>query len=192
LVNGNGKHRDYVIDASLADASVNIERNVSIMNRTSRFAVTALVALLAGAPVAVFAQTTSPGTPGAATGPSMSGSSTANPGMGTTAAPNSSVNAQSGAANMQSTGSSGTYDQGYNGQAGMNTGSEQQLSQNTLEDVQQQLQQQGFYRTGKVDGRWGPQTRQAVLSFQQSKGLQATGQLDQQTLDALGVNKQGG
>src|SRR5215469_10651107 len=82
---GLASDRDYMIDASLADASVNIERNVSIMNRTSRFTVTALAALLAGAPVAVFAQTTSPGTPGTATGSSMSGSSTATPGMGTLA-----------------------------------------------------------------------------------------------------------
>ena len=147
------------------------------MNRTLRLTVPALAALLTGAPVAAFAQTTSTGTPG-----------TANPGMATTAAPNSSTsNAQPDMANMPSTGSSGTYSQGYSGQGGMNAGTERQLSQNTLEDAQQQLQQQGFYRAGKVDGRWGPQTRQAVLSFQQSKGLQATGQLDQQTLDALGV-----
>jgi peptidoglycan hydrolase-like protein with peptidoglycan-binding domain len=85
---------------------------------------------------------------------------------------------------MPSTSGSGTYSQGYNGQLGMNIGTEPQLSQSKLEDVQQQLQQQGFYQAGKVDGRWGPQTRQAVL--------QATGQLDQQTLAALGVNKQGG
>jgi len=157
------------------------------MNRTLRLTVTALATLLVGAPVAAFAQTTSTGTPGTAAG-SMSGNNTANPGMGTTTAPNSSIsNAPPGMANVPSTGSSGTYSQGYSGQGGMNTGTEQQLSQSTLEDVQQQLQQQGFYRTGRVDGRWGPQTRQAVLSFQQSKGLQATGQLDQQTLDALGM-----
>ena len=34
----------------------------------------------------------------------------------------------------------------------------------------------------------GPGDRQAVLSFQQSKGLQVTGELVQQTLDALGVS----
>lgn len=157
------------------------------MHRTSRLTATALAALLAGAPITVFAQPTSTGTPGTAPGSNMSGSSTANPGMGTTA-PSSSIhsnNAQSSTTNMPST-------QGYsNGQAG--TGLEQQqLSQSTLENVQQQLQQQGFYRTGKIDGRWGPGTHQAVLNFQQSKGLQATGQLDQQTLEALGINKQGG
>jgi peptidoglycan hydrolase-like protein with peptidoglycan-binding domain len=63
-------------------------------------------------------------------------------------------NAQSGAMNMTSTGSYGAY----------------RLSKSTLEGVQQQLQQQGFYRTGKVDGRWGPETHQAVLSFPAVKG----------------------
>ena len=31
-----------------------------------------------------------------------------------------------------------------------------------------------------------------VQSFQQAKGMPATGQLDEQTLGALGVNNQGG
>ena len=66
-----------------------------------------------------------------------------------------------------------------------------QVSQATLENVQQQLQQQGYYKNAKVDGVWGPQTRQAVLSFQQAKGLQTTGQLDQQTLNALGMSQGG-
>ena len=71
-------------------------------------------------------------------------------------------------------------------------GQGQQFSQSTLENVQEQLQQQGFYKSAKVDGRWGPQTRRAVQSFQQAKGMPATGQLDEQTLGALGVNNQGG
>jgi len=62
----------------------------------------------------------------------------------------------------------------------------QEVSRVQVEEAQDLLQQQGFH-AGKVDGLWGPQTRQAVLSFQQSKGLQATGELDQQTLDAIGV-----
>jgi peptidoglycan hydrolase-like protein with peptidoglycan-binding domain len=53
------------------------------------------------------------------------------------------------------------------------------------------LQQQGYYKNAKVDGRWGPHTRQAVESFQQAKGLPATGELDQQTLNALGVHQGG-
>jgi peptidoglycan hydrolase-like protein with peptidoglycan-binding domain len=66
------------------------------------------------------------------------------------------------------------------------------MSSNTLQNVQQQLQQQGYYQNAQVDGIWGPQTRQAVQSFQQAKGLPVTGHLDQQTLGALGVTEQGG
>ncbi len=86
-------------------------------------------------------------------------------------------------------GVSGTSSQSYSGSGSGN----QQLSQGTLESVQQQLQQQGYYKNAQVDGKWGPRTRQAVQSFQQAKGLPATGELDQQTLSALGVsNSQGG
>jgi peptidoglycan hydrolase-like protein with peptidoglycan-binding domain len=70
-------------------------------------------------------------------------------------------------------------------------GQNQQLSQSEIESVQQHLQQQGYYKSAKIDGRWGPHTRQAVESFQQAKGLPATGHLDHQTLSALGVNQGG-
>ena len=147
-----------------------MQRNLSIMNRTSRLATTALAVLFATAPVAAFAQSSATGAPGVA-GQSMSGANTANPG---TANPGMATDTE--AANSPASDST----QG------------QRLSQSTVENVQQQLQQQGFYKNAKVDGRWGPQTRRAVQSFQQAKGLQATGHLDQQTLGALGVNSQGG
>jgi His-Xaa-Ser repeat protein HxsA len=57
---------------------------------------------------------------------------------------------------------------------------------NTVQSAQQALQQGGFYK-GTVDGKMGPHTRQAIRSFQQSKGLHATGHLNQKTLTALGV-----
>jgi His-Xaa-Ser repeat protein HxsA len=56
----------------------------------------------------------------------------------------------------------------------------------TVQSAQQALQQGGFYK-GSVDGKMGPHTRQAIRSFQQSKGLHATGHLNQKTLTALGV-----
>ena len=56
----------------------------------------------------------------------------------------------------------------------------------TVQSAQQALQQGGFYK-GTVDGKMGPHTRQAIRSFQQSKGLHATGHLNQKTLTALGV-----
>ena len=76
----------------------------------------------------------------------------------------------------------------------MNLGADdqgQQWSQEEIQNVQQHLQQQGYYKNARVDGKWGPHTRQAVESFQQAKGLPTNGQLDQQTLHALGVNQGG-
>jgi peptidoglycan hydrolase-like protein with peptidoglycan-binding domain len=39
----------------------------------------------------------------------------------------------------------------------------------------------------KVDGRWGPQTSQALRDYQQKNGLQASGHLDDQTKQKLNV-----
>jgi hypothetical protein len=43
------------------------------------------------------------------------------------------------------------------------------------------------YNAGPADGRWGPATESAVLSFQKANGLPQTGRLDSATLSALGV-----
>jgi peptidoglycan hydrolase-like protein with peptidoglycan-binding domain len=56
----------------------------------------------------------------------------------------------------------------------------------TIRQVQQTLQNRGF-RAGPVDGVMGPATRTAVKQFQQSQNLETTGQLNRQTLVALGV-----
>jgi peptidoglycan hydrolase-like protein with peptidoglycan-binding domain len=52
--------------------------------------------------------------------------------------------------------------------------------------VQQALDKKGF-QVGRVDGRWGPKTSNAVKQFQQSKKIEANGQLDRQTLSDLGL-----
>lgn len=52
--------------------------------------------------------------------------------------------------------------------------------------VQSALQQNGYYR-GEVDGTYGPMTRRALLTFQRDNGLPQTGQIDQDTLGALGM-----
>jgi len=44
------------------------------------------------------------------------------------------------------------------------------------------------FKAGRTDGRWGRETENAVKQFQQSKQLQATGQLDQQTVADLGLD----
>jgi len=53
-------------------------------------------------------------------------------------------------------------------------------------DVQTILQEQGLYR-GQVDGLVGPLTREALAAYQSALGLEATGAMDQPTLEQLGM-----
>jgi N-acetylmuramoyl-L-alanine amidase len=53
-------------------------------------------------------------------------------------------------------------------------------------DVQQQLQQDGYY-DGPIDGVLGPMTREAIAAFQADNGLSVTSVIDEPTLDALGI-----
>jgi len=57
----------------------------------------------------------------------------------------------------------------------------------TVKQVQTRLQQDGYYKTGNVDGVWGPTTETAVQKFQQDHQLSASGKLDVPTLQALNV-----
>jgi len=54
--------------------------------------------------------------------------------------------------------------------------------------VQQQLQQQGF-DVQPIDGAWDRSTAQAVLNFQQQQGLDPTGNLNVETIQALGLQQ---
>jgi len=56
----------------------------------------------------------------------------------------------------------------------------------TIREVQQTLHKRGF-RAGPIDGIMGPSTQAALKSFQQSQNLETTGQLNRQTLVALGL-----
>ena len=60
----------------------------------------------------------------------------------------------------------------------------------TVRQVQKTLTDRG-YRTGGLDGRMGPQTKAAIRTFQKAEKLEPTGQLNGQTLVALGVQKSG-
>lgn len=60
------------------------------------------------------------------------------------------------------------------------------LSSEEIRQVQIMLKQKGF--DIEVDGLMGPNTRQAIITFQRQQGLQATGQIDQSTSVALGVS----
>jgi peptidoglycan hydrolase-like protein with peptidoglycan-binding domain len=53
--------------------------------------------------------------------------------------------------------------------------------------VQQRLKDQGFYY-GEVDGRGGDETSAAIRRYQIRHGLKVTGQLNDETLHALGVS----
>jgi peptidoglycan hydrolase-like protein with peptidoglycan-binding domain len=56
-----------------------------------------------------------------------------------------------------------------------------------IREVQQALRQMG-HDPGPADGQWGPKTQRALRDFQQERGLQASGRLDQATLGALHVS----
>jgi peptidoglycan hydrolase-like protein with peptidoglycan-binding domain len=59
-----------------------------------------------------------------------------------------------------------------------------QLSSDQVRELQQSLQAQGV-SPGPIDGIMGPMTEQAIREFQQEQGIAATGQLNEQTLEAL-------
>jgi peptidoglycan hydrolase-like protein with peptidoglycan-binding domain len=75
----------------------------------------------------------------------------------------------------------------YNaGQASATGTQTSELSPDMIRKVQQNLRQAGLYK-GRVDGVWGPRTEAAVRDYQQQHNLNASGQLDQQTLDAMNL-----
>lgn len=59
------------------------------------------------------------------------------------------------------------------------------LDRNNIRSVQRALAAKGF-DPGPVDGIMGSMTRAAVRKFQDRYGMKATGQIDNQTLFALG------
>jgi peptidoglycan hydrolase-like protein with peptidoglycan-binding domain len=63
----------------------------------------------------------------------------------------------------------------------------QPLSPQALMAVQDRLRQVGAY-PGRADGVWGPDSQAALERFQQARGLQVTGQLNQATAATLGLN----
>jgi peptidoglycan hydrolase-like protein with peptidoglycan-binding domain len=61
------------------------------------------------------------------------------------------------------------------------------LDRRVVRNIQQRLRQRG-YNSGAPDGRWGPRTERALVQFQRSRGLEATGNLTPATAAALGLN----
>ena len=62
----------------------------------------------------------------------------------------------------------------------------QPLAPAAVTQVQERLRQAGAY-AGRADGVWGPDSQSALERFQQSRGLQVSGQLNQATAATLGL-----
>ena len=52
--------------------------------------------------------------------------------------------------------------------------------------VQVELMRLGYYK-GKIDGKMGPGTKEALRAFQRAEGLAVTGVMDNVTLAKLGI-----
>jgi hypothetical protein len=59
-------------------------------------------------------------------------------------------------------------------------------AKDAMRDVQERLTRLGF-KPGPVDGVWGSRTREALVAFQRSAGLNGSGRLDGRTLIELGI-----
>lgn len=62
----------------------------------------------------------------------------------------------------------------------------QSLDERQIRQIQQALNKKGFH-AGNADGTWGEETRQAVRNFQKAQDIKQTGQLDERTVSAMGV-----
>jgi peptidoglycan hydrolase-like protein with peptidoglycan-binding domain len=66
-------------------------------------------------------------------------------------------------------------------------GSQSSQSPEMVKQAQEKLSAAG-HDAGEADGIMGPKTQSALKEFQESKGLQASGELDQKTMAALGIS----
>lgn len=76
------------------------------------------------------------------------------------------------------------------GRAGSSTES-LNLSEPEVRELQQVLITRGFYH-GRVDGVFGPEMREAVISFQRKQGFATTGSIDTRKVSALGLSGRSG
>lgn len=65
------------------------------------------------------------------------------------------------------------------------------MSAATRRDVEQSLSDEGF-QPGDIDGEWDEQTTAALENFQEEMGLDTTGEIDNDTLSALGIEADAG
>ena len=77
---------------------------------------------------------------------------------------------------------SNEYSQEYPAQSEYDSGD----SSSGVSQVQAVLARKGYYH-GSIDGNFGPATRSALRRYQRDHGLDATGQIDQPVIEALGL-----
>jgi|SRR3954471_9131179 peptidoglycan hydrolase-like protein with peptidoglycan-binding domain len=61
------------------------------------------------------------------------------------------------------------------------------LSETEIREVQQVLLDRGYYH-GPINGVFGPEMREALISFQRKEGFESTGRIDNRTVSALGLS----
>jgi peptidoglycan hydrolase-like protein with peptidoglycan-binding domain len=71
--------------------------------------------------------------------------------------------------------------------AAINEIAPEKLKASQVRELQQSLNDKGF-SVGAVDGEWGPRTEDALKKFQGSKNMASSGQLNADTVTALGLN----
>jgi hypothetical protein len=79
--------------------------------------------------------------------------------------------------------------QQYGAQEGQQRMAGQQFDKRQVQELQKKLNEEGF-NAGPVDGIIGPKTRSALQEFQREEGLAASGQPDQETLEALDIEQE--
>jgi hypothetical protein len=73
-------------------------------------------------------------------------------------------------------------------QGGQQKAQAQAQSPELVKQAQQALKDKGI-EAGPVDGQLGPLTQQGLKQYQEQQNIQASGQLDQQTLASLGIGQ---
>jgi peptidoglycan hydrolase-like protein with peptidoglycan-binding domain len=61
------------------------------------------------------------------------------------------------------------------------------LSEPEIREIQQVLIQRGYFH-GRVDGVFGPELREALITFQRREGIETSGRIDTRTVGALGLS----
>jgi len=104
-----------------------------------------------------------------------------------TSASDQSWGQQAGTSANDQSAQRGSQDASASGMSPNGSASSEQTNPDLVRSAQQALKDKGF-DVGTVDGQIGPNTQSALRNFQQAQGLPQSGNLDQQTLSALGVD----